>query len=33
MAVSPGSQSQGTNLDYFTSWYLFLSAVEKPAIS
>ena len=33
MAVSPASQSQGTGLDYFTSWYLFPSAVDKPAIS
>ena len=33
MAVSPGAQSQGTGLDYFTSWYLFPSTVDKPAIS
>ena len=33
MAVSPGSQSQGTGLDCFTSWYLFPSVVDKPAMS
>ena len=33
MAVSPGSQSQGTGLDCFTSWYLFPSAVNKLAMS
>ena len=33
MAVSPGFQSQDTGLGCFTSWYLFLSAVDKPAMS
>ena len=33
MAVSAGSQSQGTGLDCFTSWFLFPSAVDKPAMS
>ena len=33
MAVSPGSQYEGTGLDCFTSWYLFPSAVDKPAMS
>ena len=33
MAISPGSQSQGTHLDYLTSWYLFPSTVDKPAMS
>ena len=33
MAVSPGSKSQGTGLDCFTSWYLFPSVVDKPAVS
>ena len=33
MAVSPGSQSQGTGLDCFTSWYLFPSTTGKPAMS
>ena len=32
-AVSPGFQSQDTGLGCFTSWYLFLSAVDKPAMS
>ena len=31
MRVLPGSQSQGTNMDCFTSWYLFPSVVDKPA--
>ena len=30
MAASPGSQSQGTGLDCFTS-YLFPSIVNRPA--
>ena len=33
MAASPGSQSQGTGLDCFTSRYLFPSVVNKLAIS
>ena len=33
MAVLPGSQSQGTGLACFTSWYLFPSMVYKPAMS
>ena len=33
MAVSLGSQFQGTGLDCFTLWYLFPSAVDKPAKS
>ena len=33
MAVSPGAQSQGTGLDYFTSLYPFPSAVNKLAMS
>ena len=33
MVVSPGSQSQATGLDCFTSGYLFPSAVDKPAMS
>ena len=33
MTVSPGSQSQGTGLDCFTSWYLSPSVVDKPAMS
>ena len=33
MAVSPGSQSQSTGLDYFRSWYLFPSVVDKPAMN
>ena len=33
MAVSAGYQSQGTGLDCFTSWFLFPSAVDKPAKS
>ena len=33
MPVSPGSQSQGTGLGCFTSWYIFPSAVDKPAMS
>ena len=33
MAVSPGFQSQDTGLGCFTSWYLFLSTVDKPAMS
>ena len=33
MAVSPGSQSQGTDLECFTSWYLLPSVVDKPAMS
>ena len=32
-AVAPGFQSQGTGLDCFTSWYLFLSVVDKLAVS
>ena len=32
MAVSPGSQSQGTSLDWFTS-YLFPSVAGNPAMS
>ena len=32
MGVLPSSQSQGTNMDCFTSWYPFPSAVDKPAI-
>ena len=31
MAVSPGSQSQGTGLGWFTSWYLFPYTVEKAS--
>ena len=33
MAVSPGSQSQSADLDCFTSWYLFPSAVDKPVMT
>ena len=33
MTVSSGSQSQGTGLGCFTSWYIFPSAVDKPAMS
>ena len=33
MAILPGSQSQGTDLDYFTSRYLFTSTVDKPEIN
>ena len=33
MAVSPGSQSQGTDLECFTSWYLLPSVVDKAAMS
>ena len=33
MAVSPGSQSQGTGLDCCTSWYLFPSMVDKPTMA
>ena len=33
MVVSPGSQSQATGLDCFTSGYVFPSAVDKPAMS
>ena len=33
MPVSPGSQSQGTGLGCFTSWYIFPSVVDKPAMS
>ena len=33
MAVSPGSKSQGTDMDCFASGYLFTSAVDKPAMS
>ena len=33
MAVLPGSQSQGTDLNCFTSWYRFPSTTDKPAIS
>ena len=33
MTISPDSQSQGTDLDCFTPWYLFPSTVDKPAMS
>ena len=33
MAVSPGSKSQDTDMDCFTSSYLFTSAEVKPAMS
>ena len=33
MAVAPGSQSQGTGLDCFTSWFLFPSMGDKLAMS
>ena len=33
LAASPGSQSQGTGLGCFTSWYIFPSVVDKPAMS
>ena len=33
MTISPGSQSQATGLDCFTSGYVFPSAVDKPAMS
>ena len=33
MAASPGSQSQGTGLECFTSWYLFPSMVDKPTMN
>ena len=33
MALLPVSQSQGTDLNYFTSWYLFPSVVDKLEMS
>ena len=33
VAVSPGSQFQGTDLDCFKSWYLFPSTVDKSAMT
>ena len=33
MASSPGSQSQGTGLECFTSWYLFPPTVDKRTMS
>ena len=33
MAVSPGSKPQDTDMDCFTSSYLFTSAEVKPAMS